>query len=208
MCKDVFFFFLLDFNVCFYTNPPTQNFVHVLMWRVLLILPSIINVVKLISFNSPYCTSLLTIRVCLCHHALFLCMNVCVCVHFVGMCAYGCTVVRKTVWTIGCQCDLWMISLSVLILEQGELSLVLEPTLSHLTVECSSPLWHDTRAGLVQKPMKSDQSQHRFWFPVSSAAIFRPAGYIAAGIGAPANPSALSNFADSSCYAVQFSQHF
>lgn len=28
------------------------------------------------------------------------------------------------------------------------------------------------------------------------------------GIGAPANPSALSNFADSCCYAVQFSQHF
>lgn len=60
---------------------------------------------------------------------------------------------------------------------------------------------------LVQK-LKSGQSQCRLELPVSSAAIFRPAGYKAAGIGAPANPSALSNFADSSCYAVQFSQHF
>ena len=44
--------------------------------------------------------------------------------------------------------------------------------------------------------------------PDLSAAIFRPAGYKAAGTGALANPSALSNFADSSCYAVQFSQRF
>lgn len=56
--------------------------------------------------------------------------------------------------------------------------------------------------------MKSGQSQHRLWLSVFSAAIFRPAGYKAAGFEAAANPSAFSNFADSSCYAVQFSQHF
>lgn len=54
----------------------------------LLIVPLIINVVKLISFNSPYSTGLVTIqRVCLCHH-VFLCMNVCVCVCFVCMHAF------------------------------------------------------------------------------------------------------------------------
>lgn len=192
----LFCFYLLDLNVCFNTNPPTQNFVHVLMWRMLLIVPLIINVVKLISFNSAHCTRQ---RVCLCQHMLFLCMNVRV----------FCTVVRKTVWTTGCQCDLWTISSLVLILKQGELSLALKPALSHLAMQSFSVMpqglgW----SRLVQKRMKSGQSQNRFWLPVFSAAIFRPAGYKAAGIGAPTNPSALSNFADSSCYAVQFSLHF
>lgn len=55
--------------------------------------------------------------------------------------------------------------------------------------------------------MKFCQSQHQFWLPVFSAAIYRPAGYKAAGIGALANPSALSNFADCTVVAMQFSSH-
>lgn len=96
-----------------------------------------------------------------------------------------------------------MISLSVLILKQGELSLVLWPTLSRLAVQSFSDMSEGLGwSRLVQKLMKSGQAQHRLWLPVFSTAIFRPAGYKAAGIGALANPSALSNFADSSCYAV------
>lgn len=141
-------FFLLTWLQHFYTNPPTQSFVHVLMWRrpCFSVVPSIINMVKLTSFNLLYCTSLCrTHRACLWHHMWFLCTNVCVCVFCVGAC--GCTVVRKTVWTLGCQCDLWLISPLVLIPEQGELSWALHSTLCHPAV---SPLWHDTRVALVE----------------------------------------------------------
>lgn len=129
----MFVFYLLDFSVCFYRNPPTQNFVHVLTWRMLLIVPLLIHV--LISFNYLYCTCLLNIqRVRLSHHVLlYVCVRVCV------LWAYGCTVVRKTVWTVSCQCDLRMIS--VLILKLGDLS--------HLAVQSSSPLWLVTGVGLV-----------------------------------------------------------
>lgn len=56
--------------------------------------------------------------------------------------------------------------------------------------------------------MISSQCQCGSWLPIFSAAIFRPAGYKAVVTGAPANPSALGNFADSCCCAVQFSQLF
>lgn len=59
------------------------------------------------------------------------------------VCVYGCTVVRKTDWSTGCQCDLWMISLSFLILKQGELSSV-----SHLAVQSLSSLWHVRGVGV------------------------------------------------------------
>lgn len=56
--------------------------------------------------------------------------------------------------------------------------------------------------------MISIQCQCGSWLPIFPAAIFRPAGYKAVVTGAPANPSALTNFADSCCCAVQCSQLF
>lgn len=187
-------FFCFVFYLFFYTkNPPTQNFVHALMWRLLSIVPLINNVPKVTSFNPPYWTSLLKIqRVCLCHHVLFLCLNVCV----------VCIVVWKTGWTIGCNFDLWMIL--VLILKQGELSSVLQ---SH----CLSSLWHVRWVGLVlARPenwlnlanlsVLSGSSSSRLLFLGLRGVEQRALGLRPAHL--------LCNFADSSCYAVQFSQHF
>lgn len=152
------------------------------MWRMLLTVPLIINVV--IIFNSLYYTRILTIqRVHLCHHVLFLCMNVRVCV-------FCCTVVWKTVWTksaanVTYEWFPFRFKARWSVLSVG----------AHAAVQSSSPLCHDTKVlGLVMARPKTDE----IW-PISasslapdlSAAIFRPAGYKAAGTGALANPSAL-----------------
>lgn len=72
-------FTLLDSDICFYTNPPTQNFVHVMMWRMLLIVPLIINVIQLISYSRT-ATAYLQYKDCVCVAVCCFLSTGCVCV--------------------------------------------------------------------------------------------------------------------------------
>lgn len=105
----------------------------------------------------------------------------CVCVFLLS--AYICTVVCIAAWTLSCQCDPGLISPLVLN-PRGRWTVTPVPSHSRGPSEKKKKITNGIR------PISASV------LALISVAIFRPAGYKAAGIGALAGPSALSNFAD------------